>query len=168
MSILDLHTGSVVLADWIHEGRFEEEGELDPVIDQLLQELEGSITQKVENYCRFIRELELTLNARKEEAERLMALSNTDANLVKRLRARLHMFMDLQGVEKLETKSFKIGICNNGGLLPIQLTEADLMPAYWRPSVPTVDMEMIRKDIAAGIEVKGVTVGTRGKHLRIK
>lgn len=167
MSILDLHTGSVVLREWIDTERHEVDGELDPVIDQLLQDLEGDISQKVENYCKFIRELELTAEARKAEGTRIMALVKTDLNLAQRLRDRLLYFMGLQGVNKLETKTFKIGVINNGGPVPLRVDTMQLEEQYWQ-TVKSPDMQEIRKVIESGAEVKGVAICTRGQHLRIK
>ena len=95
MSILDLASGSKILEFWIEKDSAVE-GELDSVVDELLQELEGKIEDKVEAYCRIIRELELTQAARKEESDRIRKLADQDGNTVKAMKGRLMFFFGLQ------------------------------------------------------------------------
>jgi hypothetical protein len=168
MSILDLHTGSRILSEWVNQD-LPEGGELDPIIDQLLAELEGSIEVKIENYCRLIRECELNSLARKQEADRIMALSSQDGNLAKNLKSRLHYFFGLQGITKLETKTFKLSVCANGGLQPLEVTGfAEDLPAELQKTTVTHNMDAIREKIKLGETIHGVTVLPRGNHLRIK
>lgn len=168
MSILDLHTGSRILSEWVNQD-LPEGGELDPIIDQLLAELEGDIQQKVENYCRLIRECELNSLARKQEADRIMNLSIQDGNLAKNLKSRLHYFFGLQGITKLETKTFKLSVCANGGLQPLEVTRpAEDFPPELQKITVSPNMDLIREKIKGGETIPGVTVLPRGNHLRIK
>lgn len=168
MSILDLHTGSKILAEWVNQD-LPEGGELDATIDQLLAELEGNIETKVENYCRLIRECELNSAARKAEAERIMLLSTQDGNLAKNLKTRLQYFFGLQGITKLETKTFKLSICQNGGNAPLEFTvPAEQLPAELQKLTISPNLDLIREKLKAGETIEGVSVLPRGNHLRIK
>ena len=101
MSILDLANSSKILNEWISNESVE--GEIDPVIDELWNELEGAIQDKAEVYCRIIREFELISNARLEESSRIRQLAMTDMNKVKAMKNRLMYFFEMQGISKLDT-----------------------------------------------------------------
>lgn len=168
MSILDLHTGSRILSEWVNQD-LPEGGELDPIIDQLLAELEGNVQQKVENYCKLIRECELNSLARKQESERILSLSIQDGNLAKSLKSRLLFFFTLQGITKLETNSFKLTVCANGGLQPLEVTlPPEYLPTELQKVTVTPNMDLIREKIKGGESISGVNVLPRGNHLRIK
>ncbi len=146
-----------------------EEGELNPVIDELFEELEGSIENKVEAYCRIIRELELTAESRTAEADRIKALAVTDANAAKNMKGRLVYFFGLQNIKKMETQTFRLSICANGGHAPIEVTiPPDQLPAEFQKLEIKPNMETIREALKMGTFLIGVTELARGTHLRIK
>jgi len=168
MSILDLSSGMKIMEFWINvEGT--DAGEIDPALDALLLELEGQIEDKVEVYCRIIREFELISNARKEEADRIRKLSDLDATAAKSMKARLLYFFGLQGKSKLKTKTFSLSVCANGGLQPLELTiPADELALEFQKVTITPNFDLMREKIKDGEIINGVTVLPRGQHLRIK
>lgn len=68
---------------------------------------------KVEAYCSVIRERELSAKFRKEEAKRLSELASADENTVKRMKASIFTFLESVDGNKIETKSFKVGLNRN-------------------------------------------------------
>jgi hypothetical protein len=169
MSILDLSSGAKILEFWATKDDATGDGELDPVLDELLQELEGRIEDKVEAYCRIIRELELTAAARKEESARIRILADQDGNTVKAMKNRLLFFFDQQCIDKLKTAFFSLSVCANGGLQPLEVTvPAEHLPADCQKITLSPNLDVIREKIKAGELVAGVTVLPRGTHLRIK
>jgi len=168
MSILDLASGAKILEFWIEKDSAVE-GELDLVLDELLQELEGKIEDKVEAYCRIIRELELTQAARKEESERIRKLADQDGNTVKAMKNRLMFFFGLQKINKLKTSNFNLSICANGGNQPIEVNILpELLPAEFQKVEIKPNMETIREALKMGTSLDGITLLPRGEHLRIK
>jgi len=168
MSILDLASGAKILEFWIEKDSAVE-GELDLVLDELLQELEGKIEDKVEAYCRIIRELELTQAARKEESDRIRKLADQDGNTVKAMKGRLMFFFGLQKINKLKTNNFNLSICANGGNQPIEVNILpELLPAEFQKFEIKPNMETIREALKMGTSLDGVTLLPRGEHLRIK
>jgi hypothetical protein len=142
---------------------------LEAWFDQLGEERD----RKIDGYCALIREFEERSDARELEAKRLMALAGTDANNAKRLKARLKAFFEAQGIKKLETPRFKVGIQANGGALPL------IVPAGWESdpaSAPEafqrriieLDKDAVREAIRNEEETHGASLGERGTHLRIK
>ena len=169
MSILDLSSGAKILEFWATKDDATGDGELDPVLDELLQELEGRIEDKVEAYCRIIRELELTAAARKEESARIRILADQDGNTVKAMKNRLLFFFDQQCIDKLKTAFFSLSVCANGGVQPLEVTvPAEHLPADCQKITLSPNLDVIREKIKAGELVAGVTVLPRGTHLRIK
>lgn len=173
MSILDLHHSTLILKEWIDNNDYDlnniVDGEIDPVIDQMLTDLNLSISARVENYCSLMRNLELTAAARKAEADRLSLLANTDANLAKRLKSRLHYFFDLQAITKLETANFRVTVCKNGGAVPLEIiVPASELPSDLQTITITPNMTKIRQVLESGQTIDGVLVQSRGSHLRIK
>ena len=169
MSILDLSSGAKILEFWATKDDATGDGELDPVLDELLQELEGRIEDKVEAYCRIIRELELTAAARKEESARIRILADQDGNTVKAMKNRLLFFFDQQCIDKLKTAYFSLSVCANGGVQPLDITvPAEHLPADCQKITLSPNLDVIREKIKAGELVAGVTVLPRGTHLRIK
>ena len=168
MSILDLSSGAKILEFWATKDDAGD-GELDPVLDELLAELEGRIEDKVEAYCRIIRELELTAAARKEESARIRILADQDNNTVKAMKGRLLYFFDVQCIDKLKTPHFNLSVCANGGVQPLEVTvPAENLPVDCQKITLSPNLDVIREKIKAGELVNGVTVLPRGTHLRIK
>ena len=169
MSILDLSSGAKILEFWSTKDDATGDGELDPVLDELLAELEGRIEDKVEAYCRIIRELELTAAARKEESARIRILSDQDNNTVKAMKGRLIYFFDQQCIDKLKTPHFNLSICANGGVQPLDITvPAEHLPIDCQKITLSPNLDIIREKIKSGELIEGVTVLPRGTHLRIK
>jgi hypothetical protein len=174
MSLFDLSTSSAILKFWIEtEAKTDDAGELtgeiNTTIDDLLKELEGSIEAKVENYCWLIREIEGRAAIRLLESKRIKALATTNENLVKSLKERLKFFFESQAIQKLECKTFKVSIANNGGVQPLQVDlPADQLPVQFQKVTIEPDNASIRKALEMGTEIEGVKLLQRGTSLRIK
>ena len=174
MSLFDLSASSAIMKFWLEteaktDDAGEMTGEIDTTIDDLLKELEGSIEAKVENYCWLIREIEGRAAIRLLESKRIKALATTNENLVKSLKERLKFFFEAQSIQKLECKTFKVSIANNGGVQPLQVDiPADQLPPQFQKVTIEADNASIRKALEMGTEIEGVKLLQRGTSLRIK
>ena len=174
MSLFDLSASSAIMKFWLEteaktDDAGEMTGEIDTTIDDLLKELEGSIEAKVENYCWLIREIEGRAAIRLLESKRIKALATTNENLVKSLKERLKFFFEAQSIQKLECKTFKVSIANNGGVQPLQVDlPADQLPPQFQKVTIEADNASIRKALEMGTEIDGVKLLQRGTSLRIK
>ena len=174
MSLFDLSASSAIMKFWLEteaktDDAGEMTGEIDTTIDDLLKELEGSIEAKVENYCWLIREIEGRAAIRLLESKRIKALATTNENLVKSLKDRLKFFFESQAILKLECKTFKVSIANNGGVQPLQVDlPADQLPPQFQKVTIEADNASIRKALEMGTEIDGVKLLQRGTSLRIK
>lgn len=143
-------------------------GELDSYLSVWFEKIQEDLQNKADNYACLVRELELRATARKAEAERLAELSATDANLAKRLKARLLAFMEMNSIPRIDTARYRITVAKNGGLVPVKVTVTgeELPPSYQRHAI-TPDLDAIRDALMAGKEVVGAALLPRGSHLRI-
>ena len=126
---------------------------------------------KLDNYGALYTELTLRAAARKEELDRLAVRVRVDTNKAVFLKQRLFDFMELHKLKKVETRRYKLSVCGNGGLQPLDMPEKpeDLPKAYQVETVVVrADAEQLRRDLEAGAIVEGCKLLPRGKHLRIK
>jgi len=174
MSLFDLSASAAIMKFWIEtESQTDEAGEMtgeiNPTIDALIAELEGNIEAKVENYCWLIREIEARALVRQTEAKRIRNLALTNENMVKSLKERLKFFFETQAIQKLECKTFKVSISNNGGVQPLQVDlPADQLPVQFQKVTIEADNASIRKALEIGTQIDGVKLLPRGTSLRIK
>ncbi|HEY0005932.1 MAG TPA: siphovirus Gp157 family protein [Pyrinomonadaceae bacterium] len=97
------------------------EFEVDQAIDRFLSDITTERDQKLDNYAAYIRELEARAAARKEEAHRLAERMRIDTNRAQALKNRLQYFFQLHQLKTVETRRFKLTLCQNGGKLPLNL-----------------------------------------------
>lgn len=159
------------------------------VLEDLLEECEGDITQceatidawfaeltteaasKLDGYAGYIQELLARAEDRKEESERLAHRAKVDANLAGYLKDRMLEFFIARGWPKLETKRYKLTVCNNGGKIPLKvLVPAHELPERFRQQriEYVARTDEITKALESGEELPFAALGERGKHIRIK
>lgn len=126
-------------------------------------------SNKVENYCQLINEMEARAKARKDEAKRLAARADIDLKSASALKERLLFVMESRNMKKTETPSFRISVAKNGGKKPLDLDLDNVSKEYLINTVVTsVDKDKIRADLEAGADLVFATFVDRGTHLRIK
>jgi Gp157 protein len=162
----------------LHELLVESGGEItDPeaeaAIDNWLTETQLSLERKVDQYIWLIREFEGRADVREQAAKALMASAGADTNHAKRLKARLKAFLEICGLQKLQTKHFKLSIQANGGVLPLLIPSdwdddpANAPEAFQRRTI-VLDRDAIREAIRNNEETFGAELGERGSHLRVR
>lgn len=142
-----------------HDDELELQTELD-LIDQMM-------VSKVEGYVSVIRSLEAMAEARKVEADRLKARSQTAAKHAEWLRNRLLQHMQMTGRNRIETSRFTLSVRQN----PEKCTvlEEMLVPQEFKKTVvtTTVDVNAIKAHLkTTGEIVPGVTI-SRSERLQI-
>ena len=135
------------------------------VIDKYLAEGEKALDQKVEAYCRLIREFEAQGDARKLEADRIRRRSQSADRAAKNLKERLLFFMQEQKMTRLETPNFDISVQKSGGVLPIEFV-GEVPPMYCKPGEP--NRTAIRNLLESGDDVSFARLGERTNSLRIR
>lgn len=147
------------------------DADADEAVTAWLAETGEALASKVDRYCALVREMETRADARDEEANRLAGLAATDRFAAKRLKDRLHQFLQQQEIPRLETERFRLSVAQNGGKLPLHLDlAAEQLPEPYRITRTSyaADQDKIRAALEAGASLPFAALGTRGSHLRIK
>jgi len=142
-------------------------------LERYFEHLHEERDRKVNGICWLIKELEARAKVRYEAARQLHALSEIDDNAAERLRGRLKLFMQQQGLKRLETDHARLTLAQNGGKAPLVIPEAweqepAQAPEAYQRRVIHLDKEAIREDLEDGILIPGCAIGERGTHLRLK
>ncbi len=173
-SLFDISDDLLALGDLFAEvGGEISEDEAGDALERWFDEIGTERDIKIDNYCALINELDARAKARQEEANRINQLASVDIHSVKRLKARLKAFFEVQGLTKVETSRFKISVAKNGGIQPMLIPDAwekdpPLAPEQFHRRIIQLDRDAIRTAIEAGETVEGCSLVERGTHLRIK
>ena len=91
----------------------ESGGELTEEIEQALDQVEGQFYDKAEKIGAYILALVAHEATAKAEAQRLRDLTKVRTNKVTRLKTYLKFMLESTGRDKVETATFRIGLCQN-------------------------------------------------------
>tara|TARA_R100001082_G_scaffold5440_1_gene3758 strand:+ start:5099 stop:5593 length:495 start_codon:yes stop_codon:yes gene_type:complete len=137
----------------------------DESIEQALDEIQGQISEKAESIGKIVRELEITAEGRRKEADRLVHRANVAEKAAKRALDYLEQNMRLIGMKTLETKSFKYTRAKNGGKQPIEINEDIVPDDYKVEKVQTkINRERIRKEMESGNKLPFAQFQERGER----
>lgn len=123
------------------------------------------VATKIDNYVRFIKELEST-DSLKAEEERLRARRKSRENLARRLKAGLLQFMEVSGQDEVKGTFTTATIAKSPVALQI-VDEALIPPDYWITPDPVLSNAKVKEDLSKGVDVPGAVL-VRGHHVRFK
>jgi hypothetical protein len=143
----------------------------DDQIQALVTKLESdgqSFDGSVERFAKWIKELELTAEVPKKEADRLLRRSRNYTELAERLRDALKTFMVASERFKVKTPLITVSVKPSRPAV-ISVDEAQLPPEYLKPPAqPEVDKTKILEAYKNGVEVPGVLIDDTRKFLEIR
>lgn len=171
-----------VVLEWIEEHESEiaaAGGVLPPELDELLEQVEGDVREKIGRTGLVIRNLAANAKAAKDEADRLYAMSRTYTRQADALKAYLLHQLRRIGETRVETPLCKVRRQMN----PVTVRPADPtnIPEPYRiippPPPPQFDRERALADLKANgcipdtptaepIVIDGIAI-ERGEHLRV-
>lgn len=122
-NLYELSAGYVTLLDAYDNAETDEDRE---DILELLEDAEGDIDGKAENYAKVIKIKEAEAKAMKDEADRLTAHRQAAENVVKRLKAALLESMKMTGRLEIQTSIGKWRIQSNP--LSCEVVDIDKVP----------------------------------------
>ena len=140
------------------------------IIQDFLDDAQGELEVKLDNYAEFLKEREARAAALKKRAKEMVELADSEAKLCDRLKKNLDWFLQENDIRKVETDRHKITICKNGGKLPIGFTDLppEQMPERFQEVKVDVNVEAVREALEAGEVLGFAALGERGTHIRIK
>ena len=136
-----------------------------------LEAVHGEYENKLESYCKVIKNLEADMDALKNEAKRLTEKAKMLEKNRDRLKKAMFDSMKATNTNKVKGQIFTVAIQKNGGKLPVIISEGtttDHLPDNLVIVTKTPALDSIRELLEAGKVVKGFTLGQRGESLRIK
>jgi hypothetical protein len=138
-----------MLMDLMEEGTMDE----DTLKDALMNSKE-ELAIKLENYCKFIKNLESDIAGLKEEEKRLASKRKTMENTIERAKEAMKYAMEASGMEKVKGTLFTITIQANPEKVVMETEDVSSIPAdYLRMKDPEIDKAKIKEDLKAGVEL---------------
>lgn len=121
--------------------------------------------EKVESYCKIIKQFQNDIEMYKSEVERLTARRKTAENAVDRMKAALLAFMQLSGQDKIKAGTFAVSTATTQA---VNITDEKAIPCiYLVEQPPKIDKAGIKKAIKDGETVAGAElVNNTGVRIR--
>ena len=165
MSLYDL-TGEILqLQEMLESDEFDPEA-----VKDTLDGVTGEFNDKLENYCKIIKNFEGEIAARKIEIDRLSKQKKTLENRIESLKKYMFDAMKVTGNTKIKGSLFTVSIQANGGKIPIILDVDDTskLPDDLVRIKEEPDLDAIRELLENGKGSEYAHFGERGESLRIK
>lgn len=148
-----------------------EENELDPqAIADTMESLQGELNDKLEGYCKIIKNLEGDSAAIDAEIKRLRDRKMGFDRNIASMKAAMFNSMKATGTEKVKGSLFTVAIQKNGGKIPVILDVKDTseLPDEFVRIKEEADVEALRAYIEKHGTCQYAHYGERGESLRIK
>ena len=149
--------------------------ETEKAIDAWLAELGEERDRKLNNYAYLIRSIERSNEAVAEEIARLRDRKQAGENKVARLKERLKVYLEVNGIDKIKTDLFTFAVQQSGGKPKVNLVAYYAenpveLPEGLRRVKFEADLEAIREKLEAGEEWVSdfADLSKPGRHLRIR
>ena len=163
-NIYELTNELSLLWDLMENGELEDEvliGAFDCAKEDLADKLEG--------YCKFIKNLESDIQGLKAEEERLNARRKTMENTVTRCKEAMKFALNTAGEKKIACGTFTVSVQNNAPSVVLDEQYLENIPEeYLVPQEPKIDKKKIKADIDAGKNLDGIAHLETGVSLRIR
>lgn len=148
-NIYDLTSGIQMLWDLMDQGELDD----DTLIDAM-ENSQEELNIKLENYCKFIKNLEADIAGLKEEEKRLAARRKTMENTIERAKAAMQWAMNAAGEKKVKGNLFTISLQANPEKVVLETEDVNLIPSHYvRYKEPEIDKAKVKEDLKAGVEL---------------
>ena len=162
-------TGNILALQEMLESPVDDE----QILKDTLEAVQGEYEQKIEGYCKVIRNIEADIEAFKIEAKRLSEKAKMLENNKNRLKKAMFDSMKATNTGNVKAGVFNVSIQRNGGVIPVIYDKNDNnitanLPDDLIVVTKTPSIDSIRELLEAGMVVEGFKLGERGESLRIK
>lgn len=139
------------------------------VFKDTLESIEGEYDDKIEAYCKAIKNLEADMKAFDEESKRLKAKKEKLEKNIDRMKKTVFESLKLMNKTNAGGKVLKATIQKNGGVLPLIVdAEPNDVPFEFQKVTIETDNAAIREALDKGVMLTFARYGERGESLRIK
>ena len=147
-----------------------DQGELDDdVLKDAMMNSQEDLKDKLEGYCKFIRQMESDIEGISAEIERLQDRKAVLKNTIERSKKVMQMAMETAGEKKIKGQIFTISIQANpeSVVLDEQYIE-NIPPEYLKVKDPELDKAKLKEDLKNGVNLEGIAHLEQTESLRIK
>jgi chromosome segregation ATPase len=163
-NIYELTNELQVLWNLMEDGNLDDEmiiGAFDCAKEDLADKLEG--------YCKFIKNLESDIAGLKAEEERLNARRKAMENTITRCKDAMKFALNTAGEKKIPCGSFVVSVQNSTPSVVLDEQYIENIPEkYLIPQEPKIDKKRIKADIDAGKNLDGIAHLETTTSLRIR
>ena len=133
-----------------------DEGEIDKdVLQDALQCTKDELAIKLENYCKFLKNIDSDVAGLDGEIKRLQARKKALQNTKEHAKEAMKMAMVAAGGEPMTCGTFKLSVANNPPKLVMDETDLMKIPQkYWTVPAPVLDTAAIKDILQNGSEVE--------------
>ena len=164
LNLYNITNKFVELMDKVQEGTITEEE-----YNQLGEELAIQLQQKGSNIIGYTKNIELTIEAMKEEEDRISSNRKALENKLTRFKQYVKECMENNGITKIETGLGTLSIAKSPA--SVEIINEDAIPSEFKQEVVTVkvDKTKIKNNFKETGEIpEGVNIVTTNTNLRIK
>lgn len=135
-------------------------------VSKFLDDVARARDEKIDGYCMYVRKLESEQKGLESIAREFSEKASRRKARIDLLKARLVDHLKSVGQVKVATERNTVSWQHNGGVVPIEIVDAEEIPARYCKLVPS--NTLVREALEAGEEVPGAVMLERGCHLRIR
>ena len=147
-----------------------DQGELDDdVLKDAMMNSQEDLKDKLEGYCKFIRQMESDVDGVSSEIKRLQDRKAVLKNTIERSKKVMQMAMETAGEKKVKGQIFTISIQANPESVVLDAQELENIPsAYLKVKDPEVDKAKLKEDLKNGVNLEGIAHLEQNYGLRIR
>ena len=164
----DLFTGET---DSEGQALAEPSEEYHDALKSFYDDMVENLREKADEFVYIVKDAQAQEKSLKVEAARLQARAKQFGAKADKVKELLRHAMETSDIPKLKTDKHTLSVQNPGGKAPIDIfgEENHLLEKYQvQKVVYSIDKDLLRADLKAGIEVEGACLATRDKILVIK
>ena len=147
-----------------------DQGELDDdVLKDAMMNSQEDLKDKLEGYCKFVRQMESDIEGISAEIKRLQDRKAVLKNTIERSKKVMQMAMETAGEKKVKGQIFTISIQANpeSVVLDEQYIE-NIPPEYLKVKDPELDKAKLKEDLKNGVNLDGIAHLEQNYGLRIR
>lgn len=158
MNLYEMTENARALYEMLSEGEIDEKTFTDT--------LEGmGVDEKLESYCKVIKQLEADAEAYKTEKDRLYKKQKSAENSISRMKSAMIDFMKSTDTTKKKAGVFTVALATSKA---VSITDESKIPArFLIEQEPKIDKSSIRAELMAGSEIEGCVL-SENVGVRIK
>ena len=135
----------------------EQEGLTQEMLASALEGIQGSIEEKLNNLCSYIKNIESDVEGIKNEVARLEKMKKAKTNAIASIKTYLFDQLKALNMQKIKTPLFSVGIQKNPASLTI-LDDTKIPMIYVVPQELVFDKKAMLKDLKDNIEIQGCEI----------